>query len=322
MANNETYRPEPEDFRLARELNRFNESGDSSSLSGDPIFNALEKYKSSVQLKRIGSANTELWNNIDKQIDQDGRKFSGTGSVFSIYSPFYKIAAAILIVILLSVLYITIQNTEQEFVAFTEAERTELTLEDGSKIILRPYSRIEAIEITEGQVTYRIDGEVFFDVTNDKNRTFSVLAGEGRVDVVGTRFTVSDWSSDVRVFLEEGSVRFLDSRSGESVTLEPGQYSVLSTGGLSQPEPGDSRSFAGWMNNVISLDQRSLKDIAEELSHHYDVQLIVPDETAQVSLSGSIRLDDLDDVLDDLELSLGGEFIPAGEKTYRFIENP
>jgi ferric-dicitrate binding protein FerR (iron transport regulator) len=322
MANNETYQPGPEDFRLARELNRLNETGDSAGPSDDSLFNALETYKASVQLKRSGSAHAELWNNIDKQIEQDSRRFGGTGSVFSIYSPYFKIAAAILVVVLVSILYLTLQDSETEFVAASGADRAELTLEDGSTVTLRPHSSIKTIEVTEDQITYKIVGEAYFDVATDINRTFSVLAGEGRVDVLGTRFTVSDWSSEVRVFLEEGRVRFSDSMSGESVTLEPGQYSMLSANGLSQPESGDSTTFVGWMDNVISLDQRSLKDIAAELSHHYDVRLMIPDEAAEVSLSGSIRLDDLDDVLKDLELSLGGEFVPVGENSYRFTETP
>lgn len=322
MANNETYQPGPEDFKLARELNRLNETGDSAGPSDDSLFNALETYKASVQLKRTGSATKELWNNIDKQIEQESRRTRGTGSVFSIYSPYFKIAAAFLVVVLVSILYLTLQDSETEFVAASGADRAELTLEDGSTVMLRPHSRIEAIEVSDDQVTYKIDGEAFFDVAKDMNRTFSVLAGEGRVDVVGTRFTISDWSSNVRVFLEEGRVRFLDSRSGESVTLEPGQYSMLSADGLSQPESGDSTTFVSWMNNVIILDQRSLNDIAAELSHHYNVQLIIPDEVAEVSLSGSIRLDDLDEVLNDLELSLGGEFVSVDENSYRFIETP
>lgn len=322
MANNNTYQPEPEDLNLARDLNRLIETGEPVGSAYGSLFNALELYKKTAQLRHEAAADSALWDTIEKQMETGKQESGNTAQIFSIRSPYLKIAAVLLLAVLISLLYLNIPDSEPEFLALSGADQAELILDDGSVVTLRPHSNIRAAEKTEDRVTYKIEGEVFFDVVSDESRTFSVVAGEGRVDVVGTRFTVSTWSSDVRVYLDEGRVRFSDTGSDEMVTLEPGEYSVLDEEGLSQPAFGNAMTFTGWMNNIINLEQRTVRDIAAELSHHYDVQLVIPDQVAGESLSGSLRLDDLDQVLDDLELSLGGEFIRTTENTYRFRANP
>lgn len=322
MASNDTYQPEPEDLNLARALNRLIETGEPVGSADGSLFNALEMYKKTVQLRHEAAADSALWDSIEKQMESGGDQSGKTAQIFNIRSPYLKIAAAFLVAALISLLYLTLPDSEPEFLAVSGANQTGLVLDDGSVVTLRPHSSLKAEVKKDSQVTYRIDGEVFFNVVSNESRTFSVVAGEGRVDVVGTRFTVSNWSGDVRVFLDEGRVRFSDTGSGEMVTLEPGEYSVLGTAGLSQPASGNAMTFTGWMNNIINLEQRTVRDIAAELSHHYDVELVIPDDAAGESLSGSIRLDDLDQVLDDLELSLGGDFIRTSENTYRFRANP
>lgn len=322
MASNETYQPEPEDLNLARELNRLIETGEPVGSADGSLFNTLEMYKKTVQLRHEAAADSSLWDSIEKQMESGKHESGKTALFFSIRNPYLKIAAVLLAAALISLLYLNLPDSEPEFLAVSGADQTGLVLDDGSVVTLRPYSNIKAVEKSEEQVAYRIEGEVFFDVVSDESRTFSVAAGEGRVDVVGTRFTVSTWSGDVRVFLDEGSVRFSDTGSGETVTLKPGEYSVLGEEGLSQPASGSAITFTGWMNNIINLEQRTVRDITAELSHHYDVQLVIPDEVAGESLSGSMRLDELDQVLEDLELSLGGEFIRTSENSYRFRTNP
>ncbi|MDX1590399.1 MAG: FecR domain-containing protein [Balneolaceae bacterium] len=313
--------PKPEDIRLAIELNRFSETGDSAGLRNESLFNALESYKQAAQLKKNESADPGLWNSIDKQISANRNETGKTASIFSIQSLYLKVAAAILVLVMISMLFLFIPQSEPEYLAVTESEKAELVLDDGSVVTLRPYSSLRIEEKSETQVTYTIEGEGFFDVVSDESRTFSVLADGGRVDVLGTRFSVSNWSSSIRVFLEEGSVRLTDTERNESVILEPGEYSELSDSGLTRPQEGDEMVFTGWMQRIISLEQRPVSDIAAELSHHYNIELIIPEEAAGESLSGSLQLGELEDVLDDLGLSLGGRFIQTGDRSYRFTSN-
>ena len=322
MANNETYQPAPEDITLARAMNRLIETGEHAGFTDDSLFKALETYRNSVQLKERAAADPKLWNSIEKEITDGNQLPRKMAHIFSLSTPYMKIAAAFLVAAILSLLYLSLPDSEPEFLAESGANQTEIALDDGSSITLRPYSRVKAEETSQAQVTYRVEGEAYFNVSSDESRTFSVVADDGRVDVLGTRFTVSTWSNNVRVFLEEGSILFSDTGTGESVTLEPGQFSILSNGKPSQPETGNSATFTGWMNNVLNLEQRTLRDIAAELSHHYDIEITIPDEAAEESLSGSIRLDELGQVLDDLELSLGGEFVSTSENSYRYTVNP
>jgi transmembrane sensor len=79
-------------------------------------------------------------------------------------------------------------------------------LNDGSVVVLNTNSQIK-VEYTE---MYRdihlIQGEAHFDVSKNKDRPFRVFAGKGRVQAVGTAFTVYLDEQDVDVLVTEGKV--------------------------------------------------------------------------------------------------------------------
>lgn len=73
----------------------------------------------------------------------------------------------------------------------TAGEKLSVDLEDGSKVMLSPRSRVAMQETHSEDVALRLEeGRVACQVTKDKARKFSVLAGEVTVRVIGTTFSV------------------------------------------------------------------------------------------------------------------------------------
>lgn len=99
-------------------------------------------------------------------------------------------------------------STEKATLATTNTARA-LDLEDGSRLQLAAYTRVEVSRRTPQATELRLtQGRVECDVVPDKQRRFSVLANGVEVRVTGTRFSVELIPADDRVSVEvqRGSV--------------------------------------------------------------------------------------------------------------------
>jgi transmembrane sensor len=81
-----------------------------------------------------------------------------------------------------------------------------VTLADGSVVQLNTNSQIE-VEFSESYRNIKLlQGEVHFEVAKNSQRPFRVYAGGGRVEAVGTAFTVYLKNQEVDVLVVEGRV--------------------------------------------------------------------------------------------------------------------
>lgn len=108
-----------------------------------------------------------------------------------------------------------------------------IPLADGSVVRLNTNSQIE-VEYASGLRNIRlVQGEAHFDVAEDPNHPFRVYAGQGRIQALGTAFTVYLREQDVDVLVTEGKVE-IAVQDGSSAQ---GQDAV---GALSSPEQSPS----------------------------------------------------------------------------------
>jgi transmembrane sensor len=188
---------------------------------------------------------------------------------------------------------------------------------DGSVVTLRPHSRLIASG-DEGERSYTLIGEAHFAVARDAGRPFSVVAGDGRVQVLGTVFTVGSWGRTVRVYVDEGSVRFEGLGTGSSLDLAAGVGSELVDGRPVITARLDRAAALDWMEGALVLDSQALGDVIAEIRQHFDVRIDFPRELEAERLTGRILLPDVDQALGDLGIVVGGEFVRTGKDTFRF----
>lgn len=131
--------------------------------------------------------------------------------------PLLRAVAALVILVIGSVIALESQNNETPLWAFqpppnaTGMDKTEtswIRLADGSKVAPTPTSEWAVNLQSDTRVELELMlGSLELDVESEPNREFTVLLGDVRVVVVGTRFTVrnNDTSQDVSV--EKGTVR-------------------------------------------------------------------------------------------------------------------
>ncbi|WP_176475736.1 FecR family protein [Halomonas salipaludis] len=186
----------------------------------------------------------------------------------------------------------------------------QVTLEDGTRLFLDADSAVD-IEMTDGgrQLTLR-RGRLWVDVTHEPTRSFSVLAGEARTQVLGTRFAVERRAGDVRVTVEEGRVAVSHGQGAENaeqVVLGANQTIELHAGSaLGMPSEIDAWGRLAWTRGQLLFDQTALGEVAVQLERMLPGRVVVSgDEAGAYRLSGSFPANDPDAILDALETSLG-----------------
>jgi ferric-dicitrate binding protein FerR (iron transport regulator) len=312
-ANNQ---PEQQDRDRARRLMEGFDPGASPEEADDVLLHYLDAYKKSASLVVSETPSEAIWTSISDLIDADSE--SGKITKLPVLSVFWKAAAVVLAASLLVLAYISLQTPDPELLASSGAQRTTTELFDGSVVTLRPNSSLYALEETNTKQTYRIDGEAYFEVAKNRDRLFTAMSGDAKVVVTGTEFSLSNWSDAVRVYLESGSVRFSDLDDSQTVELEPGEYSEKIGDQITEPAAIEERTYTGWLVNELRLDSRTVPDVAAEIEHHFDIRLEIPKSLENERLTGSLQLENREQVLSDLALSLNGRFVRADENRYTF----
>lgn len=227
------------------------------------------------------------------------------------HRPAWVVAAAL---VFLAVALAVLLTPRGDVVAESDAVVVVYSGSDGSVITLRPHSRL----IDVGERAYRLEGEAYFDVVRDEDHAFNVAAGDGLIEVLGTRFSIGTWGERVRVFVDEGSVRFSDKESGASLDLVMGESSELVDGRPVPTERIGRAAALDWMNGSLVLDSQLLGDVVSELGQHFDIRIQLPPDLEDERLTGRILLPNADQALLDLGIVVGGEFVRTGPAAYRF----
>ncbi len=217
--------------------------------------------------------------NTRKAID---RFYLATGRPSRRLGKFFAAASAAAAIILGIFMFTT---RPQPACHFTADAAGTFVLPDSSTVRLAPYSRIEYDSRTflRKSRSVKMEGKAFFDVTSNPDNPFEISASQAYIRVLGTSFQV-DAASGTEVYVKSGRVLFASSAEAEGVVLTEGMSAVL---GLSDAVPQVREAAvpnpAAWATGVFEYDATPLKDVLEELSGFYGVELKASDYDRRLS---------------------------------------
>jgi ferric-dicitrate binding protein FerR (iron transport regulator) len=206
-------------------------------------------------------------------------------------------------------------------------EKRTLVLPDQSVVTLngnsslsypRRWDEAEAREVT-------LKGEAFFSVRHTRRHTrFFVLTPTASVEVLGTKFNVSDRKGRTRVVLVEGKVEITDRRRGvrPKLVMQPGQLAEVSAGSAITRRTVKPEVYASWKDNQLTFEDTSLRDIAALLEANYGFTVAFAHPAlAERKFNGVFPADDLSLLFEALSTSLGIR-ITQREKALTFSARP
>jgi transmembrane sensor len=186
-----------------------------------------------------------------------------------------------------------------------------VTLSDGSLVRLNNASKIVYPESFPDSIRQvQLIGEAYFDVAAE-SRPFVVFTKNARIRVLGTEFNVWTRNEETRVIVKEGRVSFRSLESDETgLVLVENQMAVCKED--LQPvetQPANPIGLLGWLEGRIVFDETRLKEVADELSRIYDVEIGLQNpELDSLSISGSFQKKPLEEILEAICLTLDLEY--------------
>lgn len=172
-------------------------------------------------------------------------------------------------------------------------EQRTLTLADGSEVTLNTDS---LLRVRYGARSRRLElqrGEALFEVEHDAARPFAVVARDGTVTALGTRFGVRNEADAVTVTLQRGSVR-VQRPYAQARVLQPGQQARLPVAGSGIAlQDVDAAAALGWAEGWLKFRRVPLGKVIAEANRYSARRLSLGDPAlADVPLSGSFRVGD------------------------------
>lgn len=206
-------------------------------------------------------------------------------------------------------------KTEYLTVVVPKGRRTTIKFSDGTTVWVNSGSKVvypKVFGIKNREIV--INGEVYLDVAKDLDRPFIVHTVKGfDVSVLGTKFNVSAYSSDVdnSVVLVDGSVEVITKDSKGQ--LAPNQGFFMNDKSCIVKNV-NVYPYICWKDNVMTLNGESLDIILKKLARHYGVDIQFSEKYTNEKYKGKIDLKEpIETVLANISVSTPMDYSVNGD---------
>lgn len=177
----------------------------------------------------------------------------------------------------------------------------DIMLPDGTHVWLNSLSAFNQDYQPDRRRLHLVRGEILIDTAADVHgRPFYVETPQGRLQALGTRFTVRLDSSETYLAVYEGAVEVRAADSGEIAVIPAGRQTRFTRTTLAATEAADPAREA-WARGLLVARNIPLADVVRELRRYYPGHLSLAPEVAGLRVLGGYPVHDPDKVLTMLE---------------------
>ncbi|MDT8394364.1 MAG: FecR domain-containing protein [Bacteroidales bacterium] len=227
-----------------------------------------------------------------------------------------RIAALFLVLIAPSIIYFLFFMSPQQDMLHAETQLLQSTLPDGTEIALNKGSVLHYPEhFSRNERKVSLEGEAYFDVVRDEDKTFIIEAGKMQIRVLGTSFYVNTKASNnsMEVVLLSGSVQL--SYKDKTMLLEPGDKAVVmkEANALVKQQNNDPNLLA-WKTKVLRFNNTPLCEVVDVLEKVYekDIRVLNP-EMLKCRITATFEGESFESVMMVIQSTLNIEIRPNGK---------
>lgn len=156
--------------------------------------------------------------------------------------------------------------------ATSNGETYEVNLPDGSKVWLNAASSLRYAASFSGLAERKVTltGEAYFEIANDAQHPFIVVANKQEVKVLGTHFNINSYNDEpiAKTTLLEGAVSVND-----KIILKPGEEASLNRAGNMRVQGADVTMAVAWKNGKFYFKDVPLDAVMRQLSRWYNLEI-------------------------------------------------
>lgn len=260
------------------------------------------------------------------KIAERKKSSSGKTPIRKLYEQFAKIAAILIVPILLYTTYIQFVKVNTPVYEVTAqmitvksqpGTITKLTLPDGSKVCLNAGSSVSYPNYFKGcSREVSLTGEAYFEVVKNKKVPMIVSAGNVNLKVYGTSFNVNAFPSEkfVKVTLVEGCVSLSSPsrtfKDKNEFFINPGQ-TVTYFDSLKELVVQKENTFlyTAWKDGLLVFKNNSFASVLTQLSRKFNVDIDLKDQTlALIPMDATFKDENINEILRLLSLSTPFEY--------------
>ena len=166
-------------------------------------------------------------------------------------------------------------------------------LADGSRITLNTDTAIDVRFDSQQRLVHLREGEMLVQTAADTSRPFLVSTRQGRMQALGTRFTVRELSPLTHLAVLEGAVKVMLAENNQSTPLivNAGQrmnFSAQTFGGVAATD----RNVGAWTQGMLMADRMRLADLVAELARYRRGFVRCDPAIADLRISGAFPISD------------------------------
>jgi transmembrane sensor len=267
---------------------------------------------------------TNMWNTLDRTKPLLARELDEAEAVYqtgaaSLRRPFFlgvgwlpvTAGALVALVMLITSWWLALAPKTIHYQT-AKGEQRQLTLADGSSVILNTASEIIARFSDNERVVVLDHGEAWFDVRHDERWPFHVQVANGAVRDIGTEFIVNNSSEKVVVSVLEGivEVRVLapnkSSSAARPATLHHGEQVWYGADGRMSTVGSFNQSTVGaWRDGKLIFQAQPLEQVLAELGRYRSEEIRVLDpDLKNIPVSGVFNIRDVQSFVKALQDAL------------------
>lgn len=286
------------DSKLEEEINLWKES----DKRNQNIYKILLEVWNHNPLQHHDSAaiHRKLRNRIDQyNRDSHARRFIYYG---------LRISAIVIVLFSISILvqkYVIPEDSPQ--ISYNEifvpkGNRTSIVLPDSTKVWISNGTKLKyPYQFSGASRELYLSGEAYFEVTHNEKKPFIVNIGENRIQVLGTKFSVTAYPDDdvVKADLISGKIQFDVHSQGtadhfESFVVKPGHSIAYNkkANAIAESEIQDG-FYDYWLKGVYTFRNENLESLARKVKRIYNIDIVFEDEYLRSKrYNGSFSVDD------------------------------
>jgi ferric-dicitrate binding protein FerR (iron transport regulator) len=270
----------------------------------------LEKIRQiwddSAQLQAFQNINPDQdWLYVKNRITPS---FKTRHKILPLHAYWLRIAVILIVVIGLSVglykIFRTVSQVPERLVTLESNDQVEsFRLPDGSMISLNINSTVHyKTNFNQESRDIILSGEAFFDVQHNPRLPFRVYTGNSVVEVTGTRFSILEDASFIRVMVLSGSVNL---QSAEIPTLNASitqnESGVIYRDNTLNKQKELNMNNISWKTGLLIFDRTPVETALQDIAHHFHKDLVL-EASIRDSLTARFSHQSLDDILEELSL--------------------
>ncbi|MCC6289711.1 MAG: FecR domain-containing protein [Chitinophagaceae bacterium] len=174
------------------------------------------------------------------------------------------------------------QNEHAAVIAPThQKENRILFLPDGSKVILSAGSKLNYPSSFDDMKTREVflDGEAFFDIRHNANKSFVVHTGNVETIVLGTAFNIKakPGEKNIVVTVKRGKVKVSDNHKVLGIITPNQRITYDKQTVISEVSVIKDESYLDWQDKDLFIDNLTISEAAQMIEDRYKVKIIIND---------------------------------------------